>query len=449
MAQVYIIWDHGKLTAWRRKGKSAALLAEAPVEKVEGLLDFLKTHERKLRISHLTIYLDHSSLDHHVERLPPLSGKLQRQLMAQRKEKLYGAVPRSWVAQAMELTDKGSHTFHFVASLPEALSEPIARWALKSGIVLEGIYSLPQILAMMEAGPDESGASRIIYRAVNVSGYLLAYDALGRFLFVNRVPRTSASHDSLEAGCKRLALFTEQEFGETPESQVRFEELESDEKKEIETVSQLLRQKRAPGLNLIAPKQSRRQRWRAYRHRAFAASVILLGTSLLLMLPQAERKRETRLLAEAMEAEIKSESLETQKIETDIVSNKALLHVIDFSRERMGLGREEAVPMPLGVAIGIISHSMPNVVELDALDCKLEMAGPNIAIELRGRPLTADIDLVETLEIFEEGIKSRGWNYGDWELAFVRERNRESRFDRRGSLRSFTLSFKLYPFISD
>ena len=70
-----------------------------------------------------------------MERLPPLSGKLQRQLMAQRKEKLYGAVPRSWVAQAMELADKGSHTFHFVASLPEALSEPIARWALKSGIV--------------------------------------------------------------------------------------------------------------------------------------------------------------------------------------------------------------------------------------------------------------------------------------------------------------------------
>ena len=86
MARVNIIWDHGKLTAWRRKGKSAVMLAEAPVEKVEGLLDFLKTQERKLRISHLAIYLDHGSLDHHVERLPPLSGKLQRQLMAQRKE---------------------------------------------------------------------------------------------------------------------------------------------------------------------------------------------------------------------------------------------------------------------------------------------------------------------------------------------------------------------------
>ena len=43
---------------------------------------------------------------------------------------------------------------------------------------------------------------------------------------------------------------------------------------------------------------------------------------------------------------------------------------------------------------------------------KLEMAGPNIAIELR--VLTADIDLVGPGN-FRGGIKSRGWNYGDWE----------------------------------
>jgi hypothetical protein len=112
----------------------------------------------------------------------------------------------------------------------------------------------------------------------------------------------------------------------------------------------------------------------------------------------------------------------------------------------MGLAREEAVPMPLAVAVGVISHSLPNVVELDVLDCRLEVEGPVMAVELRGRPLTADIDLVETLENFEQGLKNRGWRYGNWQLAFVRERNRESRFDRRGSLRSFTLSFNLYPF---
>jgi hypothetical protein len=164
------------------------------------------------------------------------------------------------------------------------------------------------------------------------------------------------------------------------------------------------------------------------------------------MLPQVERKREVQLRTEAMQTEIQSESLVTRKIENDIVNNRALLHVIDFSRERMGLAREEAVPMPLAVAVGAISHSLPNVVELDVLDCRLEVEGPVMAVELRGRPLTADIDLVETLENFEQGLKNRGWRYGNWQLAFVRERNRESRFDRRGSLRSFTLSFNLYPF---
>jgi hypothetical protein len=422
------------------------MLAEAPVEKVEGVLGFLKEHERKLRISHLTIYLDHPALDHHVERLPPLTGKLQRQLMAQRKEKLYGAVPRSWVAQAMELTEKGAHSFHFVASLPEALSEPIARWALKSGIVLEGIFSLPHALAMLEAGPDESGQSRIIYRAVNVSGYLLAYDALGRFLFVNRVAQASANPELLEAGSKRLALFTEQEFGETPEVYSGTEVVNVDSSGEATLVGRLLQDKPALKMNLIAPKQRNRQRWRTRRHRAFAGSVLALGFSFLLMLPQVERKREVQLRTEAMQTEIQSESLATRKIENDIVNNRALLHVIDFSRERMGLAREEAVPMPLAVAVGAISHSLPNVVELDVLDCRLEVEGPVMAVELRGRPLTADIDLVETLENFEQGLKSRGWRYGNWQLAFVRERNRESRFDRRGSLRSFTLSFNLYPF---
>lgn len=446
MARVNIIWDHGKLTAWRRKGKSAVMLAEAPVEKVEGLLDFLKTQERKLRISHLAIYLDHGSLDHHVERLPPLSGKLQRQLMAQRKEKLYGSVPRSWVAHAMELTEKGAHSFHFVASLPEALSEPIANWALKSGIILEGIFSLPHALAVLEAGPDESGKSRILYRAVNVSGYLLAYDALGRFLFVNRVARVNANADSLEAGSKRLSLFTEQEFGETPEFQQEPESSTGDADNEMALVGRLLQGKPSPKMNLIAPKQRNRQRRRTHRHRAFAVSALALGLSFLFMLPQVERKREVQLRSEAMQTEIQSESLVTRKIENDIVNNRALLHLIDFSRERMGLARDEAVPMPLAVAVGAISHSLPNVVELDALDCRLEVEGPMLVVEMRGRPLTADIDLVETLERFEAGLKNRGWQYGEWQLAFVRERNRESRFDRRGSLRSFTLSFNLYPF---
>lgn len=446
MAHLYIIWDHGTLTAWQKKRQSAVLLAEAAVVDAEGLLDFLKAQERKHRISHLTIYLDHGSLDHHVERLPPLAKKLQRQLMAQRKEKLYGNVPRSWESHAMGLTEKGAHTFHFVASLPVDLSDPIASWALKSGIMLKGIYSLPHALSLLETEASENGQSQVIYRAINASGYLLAYDALGRFLFVNRVTRSNADAGSLEMASKRLALFTEQEFGETPELELKPNQLEVDAEGDADLVGRLLQIKPLLKLNLIAPKQQRRQRWRTRRHRAFATSVLLLGASFLFMLPEVERKREVQLRAEAMRTEIQSESLVTKKIENDIINNRALLHVIDFSRERIGISRDEVVPMPLAVAVGGLSHSLPNVVELDVLDCSLDVEGPSIAVEMRGRPLTADVDLVETLETFEESLENRGWRYTDWQLAFVRERNRESRFDRRGSLRSFTLSFNLHPF---
>ncbi|CAI8282596.1 MAG: Uncharacterised protein [Opitutia bacterium UBA7350] len=446
MARLHIIWDHGKLTAWRKKRHSAKLLAEAAIEDAEGLLAFLKAHEGKLRISHLVIYLDHASLDHHVERLPPLAKKMQRQLMVQRKEKIYGQVPRSWVTHSMGLTEKGTHSFHFVASLPEGLSEPIARWALKSGIVLEGIYSLPHALALLEAEPNESGQAQVIYRAINISGYLLAYDAQGRFLFVNRVARADVDALVLEAASKRLALFTEQEFGETPDLKLKGIELEADAEKDASLVGRLLQTGPLQKLNLIAPKQRNRQRRRAIRHRAFAASILFLGLSFLFMLPKVERKREVQLRTEAMQTEIQSESLVTKKIENDIVNNRALLHVIDFSRERIGMSSEDVVPMPLAVAVGGISHSLPSVVELDMLDCTLDVEGPIIKVEMRGRPLSADVDLVETLESFEESLEKRGWRYTDWQLAFVRERNRESRFERRGSLRSFTLSFNLLPF---
>jgi hypothetical protein len=122
------------------------------------------------------------------------------------------------------------------------------------------------------------------------------------------------------------------------------------------------------------------------------------------------------------------------------------MHVIDFSRDRLKKPKEEAIPMALKVVIGTISHTLDDALELDILDCKLALDGKQIEVLITGRPLSADTDLIETLEAFEKALKMRGWDYTDWQIEFSRERQSESRFDRRGALRSFNLSFNLLPF---
>lgn len=444
MSHVYIIWDNGQLSAWRKNKKSIVLLEDTFVEKTEDLLAFLTKNVRKLRISSLTLLMDHASLDHHVERLPLLSTKLQSQMMVQRKEKRYGQAQRTWVAQLMTLSIQNSHSFYLVASLPVEISEPISTWALKFGVIMHGIYSLPHSLGISESKLDGPKQSRIIYRALDNSGYLLAYDSLGNFLFANRIPGTKNDATLLESGLKRLTLFTEQEFGVTP---TYTSDLDTKAKtSNIEVLKRLINAKKQAKLNLITTKHKSLQLWRIRRHRGFAASILMLGISIFFMLPQAERKRDVLLRAESIENTIRSESIEKRKIENDIVKSRALLHLIKFSRQRTGLGPDDPVPMPLAIVLGTVSHSMPEVVELDFIDCSLNIKEPSVQIQLGGRPLSPDVDLVEILELFKSNIELKSWSFNEWNLAFSRKNIKESRFERRGSLRSFNLSFKLYPF---
>jgi hypothetical protein len=451
MAQIYLIWDHGNLTAWRQAGKSVKSLGSFEIANIDELVAFLDAHEGKWKISALTLYVDHTALDHHIQRVPILSQKLQRQLMLQRKEKLYGNVPRSWAAKPMQLLDKKTHNFYFVSSLPDALTEPLALWALRVGVLVKGVFSLPQALSIVEGGPSESGKSRIIARAFNQSVYLLAYTANGQFLFVNRVARAGSDLELIKEAAKRLALFTEQEFAETPNlelDEASFEPLLKDNSVEQDALiaAKLIQQKRNHSHDLVATKQAARLKRRNLRHRLFVFSILIFGVSFFFMLPQTKRKREVSLKMEVMQTEIQGEVIEKDLIQSNIINNKTLMHVIDFSRDRLKKPKEEAIPMALKVVIGTISHTLDDALELDILDCKLALDGKQIEVLITGRPLSADTDLIETLEAFEKALKVRGWDYTDWQIEFSRERQSESRFDRRGALRSFNLSFNLLPF---
>lgn len=451
MAQIYLIWDHGNLTTWRQAGESVKFLGSFEIASMEALVAFLDAHEAKWSISALTLYVDHTALDHHIQRVPNLSQKLQRQLMLQRKEKLYGDVPRSWAARPMQLLDKKTHNFYFVSSLPDALTESLALWSLRVGVQIKGVFSLPQALAVIESRPSESGKSRIIARIFDQSVYLLAYTASGQFLFVNRVARAGSDLELIKEAAKRLALFTEQEFAETPNlelDEANFEALLKDISVEQDSLiaAKLIQQRQNHTYNLVAKKQAARLKRRNLRHRIFVFSVLLFGVSFFFMLPQTKRKREVSLKMEVMQTEMQGEIMEKNLIQSDIINNKTLMHVIDFSRDRLNKPTEDAIPMPLKVVIGSISHTLDDALELDTLDCKLALDGKHIEVLITGRPLSADTDLIETLEAFENGLKVRGWKYSEWQIEFTRERQSESRFDRRGALRSFNLSFNLLPF---
>lgn len=450
MAHILLIWDHRNLTIWRQKGERALFLSEATIETRDALLDCLKKNENAWKMTSISLFLDHAELDHHIQRTPPLSKKLHRQLMEQRKEKLYGSVSRSWISSDMELNEQSTQESYFVASLLGTITRDLAAWALRVGISLNGVFSLPMALGYLRAGPSDAAKPVIRYQAINQSIYLLAYNIEGKFLFVNRVLRAGATIEQIESASKRLALFTEQEFGETPGLESPFEipmpqDVEFIAEMDKSVIEGLINLKLGNKFNLVSPNQIRHQRMRRIKHQAFAVSALVFGACLYFVLPIAQEKRSYTLKVESINADIQSEAIATQKIESDIISNTSLMHLIDFSVDRAPKAESRAIPMVMSLVVGVFSKCLPEGLELDSLDCEMNFEKPCIEVSLTGRPLTPNINLVDTLEKFESALKTQGWKYDNWNLEFSRTRQSQSRFDRRGALRSFNLSLNLLP----
>ena len=106
MGTTTLIWDHHRVALWRAGRQGCVVLADGAASTAEAVVDFLESYADALSITRLRIYVDLPGLDHHIERIPQIGAKLQKQLLEQRSKKHYGNEPRAWSASPMQLEEK-------------------------------------------------------------------------------------------------------------------------------------------------------------------------------------------------------------------------------------------------------------------------------------------------------------------------------------------------------
>lgn len=439
MARIRIIWDQRTVRVWRAKGSDAQLLQEFSAGDVSGLLAGLESGMDAFKITHLRVYVDLPELDHHVERVPKLSPKLRRQLLRQRQLKMYGDEPRVWVAQHMDLETEAAQQFFLISSLPEPISKAVTQWAQKNGVVLEGLFSLPQALARIGGTESQVSGPFIQFLGIGDAGYLIARDAAGKLLFFNRLDHSEPGPEELEAGVRRLVLFVEQEFALTPELPSEPQAADND----AALVGALCRQKADPQLSLVLPAEKRRQSFQRIRHRAFALLAVLLLLTLDFTLPRIEKKKDLELLLGDLQAELGRQEAAVRELERGLLAKTAYLDVIDFSEGRETMKEDAPVPSPLLIMLHALSNSLPQFLELDSYEGRIDPAEGKAYFTLSGRPLTADLDLGAEIKKMYDGLQKRGWNVEEPKVAFESASGNSRFASQRGALRKFTVNFTL------
>ena len=436
-----LIWDHHRVVLWRAGRQGCVTLADGAASTAEAVVDFLESHADALSITRLRIYVDLPGLDHHLERIPQIGAKLQKQLLEQRSKKHYGNEPRAWSASPMQLEEKTAHQFHFVSSLPLDSVLPLARWALAAGVYFEGIYSLPQALSLLSAGDHHQVGERIEYTALGGAGYLIARNAAGRMLFFSRLEGSVCDRAQLEQSARRLALFTEQEFGVAPQLSADLEMQGAREEASI--VAELCRSKLQSRLNLVPRSERARQLRLRLRHRAFVVGIAAVGAAALFVLPLLEEKQNLEVEVSMLNTGLQSQTLLINQAQQTIEQNKAYRNVIEFSRDRETFEKEDPVPVPVLIIMKSLAKALPDLVELDSYSCEIDPSVPVALIEMHGRPLSPDSDLVEIIDAFRRAVKMQGWEIDSFEREFNSTNAGASRFVQRGGLRKFTVRFKL------
>lgn len=445
MARFSIIWDQSTVRVWRAARGGAQLLQEFTAADVDALLATLEAQVATLKITHLRLYLDLPELDHHVERVPKLAPKLRRKLLQQRQLKMYGNEPRVWVAADMDLDAEGAQQFYLISSLPHQISSTITRWARSNGILLEGIFSLPQALAQLDA-PETQNATNapeqgalIHFLAIGSAGYLIARNPTGRPLFFSRIDSATPDPANLEAGARRLILFVEQEFSLTPQLQIDTEP-ESDD---AVILTALNKRKVIPQQNLVLPAEKRRQNLQHFRHRAFALLTVTLIVVLYLTLPLIEKRKALELDIGDKATELQVKQNAVNKLQQSLDASSVYVDVIEFSEGRETGDGDAAVPTPILVIMHAVSNALPALVELDSYEVQIDSDERKAILTLIGRPLSADLDLKAAINAMTDGLKKRSWLMEAPELSFEQE-SRSSRFaNQRGVLRKFTLRLTL------
>jgi len=318
---------------------------------------------------------------------------------------------------------------------------PIARWALTAGVYFEGIYSLPHALSLLPTSEPHEGSEQIQYTALGTAGYLIARNSGGRMLFFSRLEGTVRDHAQLEQSARRLALFTEQEFGVAPL-------LSEDQdfaggREEASIVAELCGSKLQPSLNLVPKSEQARQLRLRLRHRAFVLCIAAACAAVLFVLPLVEEKQNLEVEVGALNTDLQSQTLLINRAQQTIEQNKAYRNVIEFSRDRETFEKDDPVPVPVLLMMKSLVQALPDLVELDAFSCEIDSTGPVALIEMNGRPLSPDSDLVEIIDAFRSAVRVQGWEIEGFQSEFKSTNTGGSRFAQRGGLRQFTVSFKV------
>lgn len=439
MAHISIIWDQSSVRVWKTKRSSAQFLKEFSADDVASLLSQLEAQAATLNITHLRLYVDLPELDHHIERVPNIAPKLRKQLLEQRKLKMYGDEARVLVSKKMSLDIEASQLFYLISSLPENISILITDWTKTNGIILEGIFSLPQSIAYLDGVLEESTEAFIQFRAVGKAGYLIARNALGEVLFFSRLDSTNSEEEKTANIARRLILFVEQEFSLTPKMQaVDFADTD-----DAALVASLSRQKNQGQLNLVRPQEKRRQSLQRLRHRAFALLSVSLIVVIYFTLPLIGKKKTLDLGLEELGVAIQIAQNEVNQLARALEVKATYIDVIEFSEGRETFKTDSPVPSPLLVMLHAFSNSLPEFVEIDSYEGEIDTSNSQAIFTMVGRPLSADLDLKAEVQYMYDGLKKRGWNIDEPQLSFE-EKGRNSRFvGQRGELRKFTLSFRL------
>jgi hypothetical protein len=87
------------------------------------------------------------------------------------------------------------------------------------------------------------------------------------------------------------------------------------------------------------------------------------------------------------------------------------------------------------------SNALPESVELDTYSGSIDTTEGVTAIEMVGRPLTADLDLPAEIKVMFGRLKKQGWQLSEPTIAFEQSNSRSRFGDARGRLRKFTINF--------
>ena len=439
MANTTLIWDHQTVRIWRTSRSGASLIQEGEAQDLTALLALLDRAEETFQFGRMLVYLDIPALDHHLERVPKMAPKLQQQLLVQRKLKLYGDEERSLASTEMGLQGEATHQFYFISSLPHEIASAISGWALRNAVLLDGVYSLPYALTCIDDTLVATDAQGVIhYRGLGDAGYLIARDSAGKLLFFSRLTAQDLDTEQMDNSARRLGLFVEQEFGVNPQFQGHDATESSDD---AATMSLLSKLKLGASLDLVPRGLRTRQRIVQFRHRAFACLCITLILGVYLTIPQINKKQELELDLSELNVSIQRETLEMNQVRRSILENRQYENVIQFSRGRETLDDDAPVPAPLFIMLHAFSNALPQSVELDTYSGSIDATEGVTAIEMVGRPLTADLDLPAEIKVMFGRLKKQGWQLSEPTVAFEQANSRSRFGDARGRLRKFTITF--------